>query len=131
MDKSRYKFRALCNGRWIYYGTGLYGTVDYTKADKTTEGQYTGLKDSKGKEIYFGDILRFNDKWEWYRGQYAIKMMFATEEKREELQAQYDAEPFEERIVESIEDYEWLLSSEIQSYWDVIGNIYENPELLS
>ena len=92
--------------------------------------QYTGLKDKNGKEIYFDDILRFSDKWEWYRGEYGIKMMFADKKRKEELQAKYDAEPYEERVVESIEDYEWLLSSEIQQYWEVIGNKWENPELL-
>ena len=38
--------------------------------------------------------------------------------------------PYERRAVNIPEDYEWLLSAEIQHKWEVIGNIHENPELL-
>lgn len=92
--------------------------------------QYCGLKDKNGKEIYEGDILEFADKWEWYKGSYGIKMHFADPERKSELQKQYDAEPMERRKIDIPECYEWILSSEIQTYWHVIGNIYENPELL-
>lgn len=92
--------------------------------------QYTGIKDKNGVEIYEGDILEFADKWEWYKSSYGIKMYFASEERKAELKEQYDKEPMERREVKIPEDYEWLLSSEIQTYWQVIGNIYQNPELL-
>lgn len=80
----------------------------------------SGIKDMRGAMIFEGDKLRFSDKWEWYRGEYGIKMMFADEEEKKKLQAQYDAEPYEERIVTLPEDYEWLLNSEIQSYWEIV-----------
>jgi len=79
--------------------------------------QFTGLLDKNGKEIYESDILRFSDKWEWYRAS------GATAKEIEKL-------PFEERVITIPENYEWLLSSEIQTYWEVIGNIYENEDLL-
>lgn len=93
--------------------------------------QFTGLKDKNGKEIYEGDVLEFADKWEWYRGPYGIKMMVAEGARLTELQEMYDAEPMERRVIEMPSCYEWILSSEIQTYWHVIGNIYENPELLN
>lgn len=102
---------------------------NYTTAKE--DQQYTGLKDKNGKEIYEGDILEFTDKWEWYKGKYGIKMHFANENRRAELKKEYDAEPMERRIIELPEYYEFLLSGEIQQYWAVIGNIYENPELLT
>jgi len=48
----------------------------------------------------------------------------------EKLQELYEAELIEQRVVDCLGDYDWLLSSEIQTYWEVIGNIHENPELL-
>ena len=87
------------------------------KCKTETLKQYTGLKDKNGKEIYESDVLRFADKWEWYRASGASK---------EEI----DKLPYEERVISIPEDYEWLLSSEIQTYWEVAGNIYESPELL-
>ena len=76
---------------------------------KTTE-----IKDRNGNEIFFGDTLRFADKWEWYR---SPKYWFMEPE---EVTKEIESLPYEERLVESIKDYEWLLSSEIQSWWEIV-----------
>ena len=84
---------------------------------------FTGVADKDGCKIYFGDKVRFADKWEWYRGEYGPKLWFGTKKQKAEIMKEFNAEPFEERIVESVEDYEWLLSDEIQSYWKVITRL--------
>jgi uncharacterized protein YbaR (Trm112 family) len=83
---------------------------------------FSGILDRNKKEIYHGDTIVFADKWEWYRTKYGISMMLADKKRKKELQKQYDAEPLETRIVNLPEDYEWLLSSEIQTYWEVTGS---------
>ena len=80
--------------------------------------QFTGLLDKNGQEIFESDVLRFSDKWEWYRSSSVSK------DELENLD-------YEERIIVIPRDYEWLLSDEIQTYWEAVGNIYENPELLN
>jgi len=96
--------------------------------------QYTGLKDKNGKEIYEGDVVEFSDKWEWYKTKYGISMMFAKSEKGDryaKLKAAYEAEPMERRVVK-FDPYEayGLSKGDLESYWEVIGNLYENPDLI-
>lgn len=70
--------------------------------------QYTGLKDINGTDIYEGDIIRMIDgtNTEWIEPVEFKEGRFGTEE---------------ESLQESI--YMW-------NGVEVIGNIYENPELL-
>ena len=82
-----------------------------------TVGQYTGLTDKNGKKIFEGDILsgHFDD----------LSPMFPTEESRGEvvwhdfgwhIKDSYGIDPA---------DQKW-----IKRHYKVIGNIYDNPELM-
>lgn len=68
--------------------------------------EYTGLKDKNGKEIYEGDIL-----FESFREEY-FKVVFENGSFRAEADG-YSLD---------LEDYDDIC--------EVVGNIYENPELL-
>ena len=125
------RFRGKCiedcelKGQWLY---GHYlksashfiavdqGLVDghfkLYQVDPETVGQYTGLKDKNGKEIYEGDIIRSKTylgetlviKWDnAYTGFYCHDK---TDEEENHL-----------NMLEVVES-------------EVIGNIFENPELL-
>lgn len=87
-------------------------------------GQYTGLKDKNGSRIFEGDIIQFSDKIEWYR------TYITTKEKIDEILSDHKNYPYERRVVKIPESYEWLLSSDIKEYWEVIGNIHDNIELI-
>lgn len=98
----------------------LYNTFSKWDEDELLIQQFTGIFDKNGVKIYFGDTVRFSDKWEWYRGEWAWKMMGKKGKELEVLKKEFDGLPYEERVVEDKNDFEWLLSSEIQSYWEVV-----------
>ena len=71
-----------------------------------TVGQYTGLDDKNGKEIYEGDIVKYENmigKIMFFHGGFILSDFEETEE--------------------------WELGV-INEETEVIGNIYDNPELL-
>ena len=120
-ENSRFKFRAWDyeSERWVYgYYTKLVegirkydaivsedggSLVRYYIDDIKTLGQYTGLKDLNGKEIYGGDIVRAIEK----SGVWLSEVRYVV-----------DCFCAGLHTISSYKDIE------------VIGNIYENPELL-
>lgn len=93
--------------------------------------QFTGLLDKNGKEIYEGDIVKWytDSMWKFgkvYYGERGWEIDF------------FRAEPSmsdggERQVVFEFQSF-WPLSSKYdvkESQLEIIGNIYENPELLA
>lgn len=71
--------------------------------------QYTGLKDKNGEKIYEGDILKFEHK-EGYANELQVVTM--------------------DEWCWGTDEYAFYEIVERKYVFEVIGNIYENPELL-
>ena len=99
-------------------------TKNFIEVHSESVGQFIDLQDKNGISIYEGDVIQFSDKYEWHRSP------FQSKDEIKEILEDHVKYPYERRVVKVPEDYEWLLSGEIQSYWEVIGNIHQNPELL-
>ena len=84
------------------------------KLDEFAFMQYTGLKDANGKEIYEGDIVV-----EAYKGEFSICL--TTFEKKPLKSGTYEVK---------WKKIGFNLGSEDGRDYEVVGNIYENPELL-
>ena len=74
--------------------------------------QYTGLKDKNGKEIYEGDIVKVFTSKKWRIGKIIYEYSGFTID------------------VTNNKELEYGRTGIIESLIEVIGNIYDNPELL-
>ena len=93
-----------------------------------TIGQYTGFNDRCGKEIYEGDIIEFS--YDVFTGNFDTKVGRGT---IEFIDGAFYIKPFEieGKKVEDIDNEEWFLLYTVNTdTLEVIGNIYNNPELL-
>ena len=96
------------NEAWYESKDGSMGNI-FIDDLKTALMQFTGLKDKNGKEIYEGDICKV------YRGKIC--------------QVLFEAPIFCLKILNDKSDFRYQADTTFRDS-DVLGNIYENPELL-
>lgn len=89
--------------------------------DKFELMQFTGLKDKNGKEIYEGDVVKC---FEFYEGDFFIE----TQDLQVcFLEGEWCLWQMKGNVKEYVVD---LFSRYLNEGLEVIGNIYENPELI-
>ena len=100
--------------------------------------QSTGLKDEKGQEILEGDILKFNDEWDeyCYEGyvEGSVEGINYVEVVRGEACFEFGKTKYPESSLFILMEDEHLNFKDFikneNFEFEIIGNIYENPELL-
>ena len=121
---------AYRNGEWVYGLMDSIGTVRKIPVDTNTIGQYTGLTDKNGIKIFEGDILQGDEYPYCSDGEYnyyAEVVWFDNDCCGFGLCTHKNPKS----AVRGISDgnCEWFEDFDSDS-WSVIGNIYDNPELL-
>ena len=117
------KFRAqdLASNKWLYGDLRHHkddvcifeqGGLKGEQVKKETVGQFTGLRDINGKDIYEGDILEVN---------------YADEESYLEVRFVRGVFAF---LWNGDLDDEFPCNAPTHEWARVVGNIYDNPELI-
>lgn len=122
------EYRTDCNVCKLFNGmTGCPATIYSDEGDRFDIEQYTGLKDKNGKEIYEGDIVE-------RRKLISAREMAVPGWGKDHTEIRRAAVVYEHgmfygrSITAGIgSDY---LQDELETDFEIIGNIHESPELL-
>lgn len=129
MRSIKFRGQRIDNGEWLYgdlrQRMGHYpaiiesyctdeGNVGYREVAVAEEsvGQFTGLRDINGKDIYEGDILDVN---------------YADEESRLEVRFVRGVFAF---LWDGNLDDEFPCNAPTQEWAEVVGNIHDNPKMI-
>jgi len=133
MREIKFRGKRIDNGDWIFGNFifdeewqkayisypkkgAVYITLKSDEVDAKTVGQFTGLLDKEKKEIYEGDIVEIT-----------IETTLHEWEHKERLTVVYKCASF---CLENERRSTLLHKDKYESEREIIGNIYENQELL-
>ena len=143
------------NGEWVYGNYYIAEKLDKSGVEyfiieieaegsqyyvtPETVGQYTGLKDKNGKRIFDGDIIRYADLDDYNRylesidnpevyDKIYLRNIWKIDEVVYGIKVGYPAFDLNKHNFETNGLSE--LSESGQHFYEVIGNIHNNPELL-
>ena len=131
----RYTFRALYNGEFVYGNLirAIYDGVPFFEiehsdsqdfatwqVDKETIGQFIGMLDENDVEIFEGDIVKVTNNYHGKKGNFVFKAKIIYNKYVYGYQISYP----------NINNH--FVSDCMKSgyFFEVIGNIHQNPELL-
>lgn len=110
----------IVDNKYAVYWTGepIFVCEDECEVIPETVGQYTGLTDKNGKKVFEGDIVKVYDNFD-----YVGEILYVGKVQWNDTFLNWELKTSEKTV--------WQLKN-LPSvlYYEVIGNLFDNPELL-
>lgn len=101
-----------------WHGEPIFVCEDECEVIPETVGQYTGLTDKSGKKVFEGDIVKVYDNFD-----YVGETLYVGTVQWDDTFLNWEIKT-SEKIVWQLKNIPSVL------YYEVIGNVFDNPELL-
>lgn len=140
MREIKFRGKRLDNGEWIYgsllvshfkddkkeryFITQFSGNTFEHEVDPNTVGQFTGLRDKNGRDIWEGDIFK-EDGSGIVRSVFRVPGGLAFEDNPVSFGYDHRAPVYPYSSIAEMQSVSWL-----SQCCEVIGNIHDDPELL-
>ena len=128
MRQIKFRAKSIYTNKWVYGNLRIFGERAYISAVDShaqsevllsTVGQFTGLTDCNGKQIYEGDIIKVDEL--------AMPCEVIWYDKTASFQLRYHVEGGfnipKDALGLWVQDYKSVIT--------VVGNIHDNPELFN
>ena len=118
-------FYVRVNDNHVIIPGGIQSLLDYKRCEPETIGQFTGLTDKDGKEIYEGDIIEcvsWNEYWTDGSGKPMERMrrrMLVGYENGAFVCLEHQDAPFYDKVWSMITNQDCI----------IVGNRFDNPDL--
>lgn len=116
-DPSDQKIREVAEIDWPLGIVGTCGGAIEHELDKVVLMQSTGLKDKNGVEIFEGDLVQWGDTPDWEEEPIRVAVVKINPD------IQFDSNV-------GIFEYGRFIYRDTERFLTVLGNVYENSELL-
>ena len=142
MRAIKFRGKGIKSGQWFYGSVVPFGNnayifkmfrllrMEHAEVDPDTVGQFTGLTDKNGKEIYDGDILRTPPKNNYDKENYVTYEVFwhGNDCASNHIGWQMNRCHFQGCICGTMYIPEFLPNTTAKM--EVVGNVHDNPELI-
>lgn len=137
-----FRGKRLDNGKWLYgdfmhdnhqgcyiFPNDCTGLYTENKVDPDTVGEFTGMRDKHGKKVFEGDIVRRRDSAFGYIDVGVVK--YDCHLGAFVLECEDDGRIYQCTFKKDFSYNDGKCTIEGTYSYEVIGNIYDNPELLN